>query len=175
MPLSLKGSKLDFHHFSLSLFFFFLYIAMLICSYLKAGCGLEFLAELDFLLVWTLNGEELYAVLPERKTIYLLIQHLEGASFLHYQEEIVYVLYIDGDVVNGSIFHLCLMVLIGLDDEIVELEEGYFLGAVYCAEGSLEAHGMIKLNGLVDVIGRNADVLHACCKIFNLHNEFVLR
>jgi hypothetical protein len=34
---------------------------------------------------------------------------------------------------------------------------------------------MIKLNGLVDVVGRNADVLHACCKIFNLHNEFVFR
>ena len=53
---------------------------MLICSYLKAGCGLEFFAELDFLLVWTFDGEELYAVLPERKTIYLLIQHLEGAG-----------------------------------------------------------------------------------------------
>ena len=79
---------------------------MLICVYLKVSCGLEFLAELDFLLVWTLNGEELYAVLPERKTIYQLIQHLEGAGFLHYQEEIVYVLYIDGDVVDGSIFHL---------------------------------------------------------------------
>ena len=57
------------------------------------------------------------------------------------------------------------MVLIGLDDEIVELEEGYFLGAVYCnAEGSLEARGMIKLNGLVDVVGRNADVLHPVVK-----------
>ena len=173
MPLSLKGSKLDFHHFSLSLFFFFLYIAMLICSYLKAGCGLEFFAELDFLLVWPLNGEELYAVLPERKPIYLLIQHLECSGFLYKEKEIVYVLYIDGDVVDGSIFHLCLVVLIGLDDEIVELEEGYFLGAVYCAEGSLEAQGMIKLNGLVDVVGRNADVLHACCKIFNLHNDFL--
>jgi hypothetical protein len=32
----------------------------------------------------------------------------------------------------------------------VELEKGYFLGAVYCAEGCLEAQGMIKFNGLVD-------------------------
>ena len=174
MPLSLKGSKLDFRHFYLSLFLS-LYIAMLICFYLKAGCGLEFLAELDFLLVWTLDGEELYTILPEWQTIYLLIQHLECSGFLYKEKEIVYVLYIDGDVVDGSIFHLCLMVLIGLDDEIVELEEGYFLGAVYCAEGCLEAQGMIKLNGLVDVVGRNADVLHACCKIFNLHNEFVFR
>ena len=67
------------------------------------------------------------------------------------------------------------MVLIGLDDEIVELEEGYFLVAVYCAEGCFEAQGMIKLNGLVDVVGRNADVLHAYCKIFDFHNEFVFR
>lgn len=171
MPLSQKGSKLDFRHFFLSLSLSC--IAMLICVYLKVSCGLEFLAELDFLLVWTLDGEELDTVLPERKTIYLLIQHLEGAGFLHYQEEIVYVLYIDGDVVNGSIFHLSLMILIGLDDEIVELEEGYFLGAVYCAEGCLEAQGMIKLNGLVDVVGRNANVLHTCCKIFNLHNDFL--
>ena len=29
----------------------------------------------------------------------------------------------------------------------IGVEEGYFLGAVYCAEGSLEAQGMIKLNG----------------------------
>ena len=148
---------------------------MLICVYLKVSCGLEFLAELDFLLVRTLDGEELYTILPERKTIYLLIQHFECSGFLHNLEEIVYVLYIDGDVVNGSIFHLCLMVLIGLNDEIVELEEGYFLGAVYCAEGCLKAQGMIKLNGLVDVVGRNANVLHTCCKIFNLHNEFVFR
>ena len=129
---------------------------MLICFYLKAGCGLEFLAELDFLLVWTLDGEELYTILPEWQTIYLLIQHLECSGFLYKEKEIVYVLYIDGDVVNGSIFHLSLMVLIGLDDEIVELEEGYFLCAVYCAEGCLKAQGMIKLNGLVDVVGRNA-------------------
>ena len=84
-------------------------------------------------------------------------------------------LLIDGDVVDGSIFHLCLMVLIGLDDEIVELEKGYFLGAVHCAEGCLEAQGMIKLNGFVDVVGRNADVLHTCCKIFDFHNESVFR
>ena len=146
---------------------------MLICVYLKVSCGLEFLAELDFLLVRTLDGEELYTILPEWKTIYLLIQHLECSGFLYKEKEIVYVLYIDGDVVDGSIFHLCQVVLIGLDDEIVELEEGYFLGAVHCAEGSFEAQGMIKLNGLVDVVGRNADVLHACCKIFNLHNDFL--
>ena len=96
---------------------------------------------------------------PERKTINLLIQHLEGSDFLYNIEEFFNVLYIYSDVVDGSIFHLSLMVLIGLDDEIVELEEGYFLGAVYCAEGCLEAQGMIKLNGLVDVVGRNA----MCC------------
>ena len=56
---------------------------MLICVYLKVSCGLEFLAELDFLLVWTLDGEELYTVLPEWKTIYLLIQHLEDSGFLY--------------------------------------------------------------------------------------------
>ena len=28
---------------------------------------------------------------------------------------------------------------------------------------------------LVDVVGRNANVLHTCCKIFNLHNESVFR
>ena len=61
-----------------------LILSNLICVYLKAGCGLEFLAELDFLLVWTLDGEELYTVLPEWKTIYLLIQHLEGSGFLYY-------------------------------------------------------------------------------------------
>ena len=120
MPLSLS-ERLQVglsSFFSLSLSFFF-YVAMLICVYLKVSCGLEFLAELDFLLVRTLDGEELYTILPERKTIYLLIQHFECSGFLHNLEEIVYVLYIDGDVVNGSIFHLSLMVLIGLDDEIV--------------------------------------------------------
>ena len=96
---------------------------MLICFYLKAGCGLEFLAELDFLLIRTLDGEELYAVLPEWKTIYLLIQHLEDSCFLYNLEEILDVLYIYGDVVDGSIFHLSLVVLVGLNDEIVELEE----------------------------------------------------
>lgn len=58
-------------------------IAMLICVYLKVSCGLEFLAELDFLLVRTFDGKELYTVLPEWKTIYLLIQHLEDSGFLY--------------------------------------------------------------------------------------------
>ena len=70
--------------FYLSFFLFFLFsVAMLICVYLKAGCGLELLAELDFLLVRTLDGKELYTVLPEWKTIYLLIQHLEDSGFLY--------------------------------------------------------------------------------------------
>ena len=67
------------------IFISFSCIAMLICVYLKVSCGLEFLAELDFLLVRTLDGEELYTILPERKTIYLLIQHFECSGFLHYQ------------------------------------------------------------------------------------------
>ena len=91
MPLSERlqaGLSSFFFSLSLSLFlsffsFFLFYVAMLICVYLKVSCGLEFLAELDFLLVWTLDGEELYAVLPEWQTIYLLIQHLEGSGFLY--------------------------------------------------------------------------------------------
>ena len=44
----------------------FSYIAMLICVYLKVSCGLGFLHKLDFLLIRTLDGEELYTILPER-------------------------------------------------------------------------------------------------------------
>ena len=112
---------------------------------------------------------------PERKTVDLLIQHLEGSGFLYNLEEILDVLYIYSDMVDGSIFHFSLVVLVGLNDEVVELEEGYFLIAVYGAEGSFEAQSMIKLNGLVDVVGRNANVLHASSKIFDFHNEFVFR
>ena len=47
-------------------------------------------------------------------------------------------------MVDGSIFHLCLMVLIGLDDEIVELEEGYFLGTGMCGGCRVTVGGKIR-------------------------------
>ena len=136
---------------------------------------LEFLAKLYFLFVRTFDGEKLHSVCPKRKTVYLLIKHLKLSVILYYLEEFIDVIYIYSYMVYRSIFHLSLMVLIGLNDEIMELKEGNFLIAVYCAEDSLEAQGMIKLNSLIDIVGRNADVLHACCKIFDLHNEFVFR
>ena len=83
---------------------------------------------------------------PERQTVDLLIQHLEGSCFLYNIEEFFNVLYNYSDVVDGSIFHFSLMGLVGLNDEVVEQEKGYFLIAVYCAEGSFEAQGMIKLS-----------------------------
>ena len=111
---------------------------------------LEFLAKLYFFFVRTFDGEKLHSVRPKRKSVYLLIKHLKLSVILYYLEEFIDVLYINSNVFDGSIFHLSLMVLISLDDEIVELEKGYFLGAVYCAKGCLEAQSMIKLNGLVD-------------------------
>ena len=94
---------------------------------------LEFLAKLYFFFVRTFDGEKLHSVRPKRKSVYLLIKHLKLSVILYYLEEFIDVLYINSNVFDGSIFHLSLMVLISLDDEIVELEKGYFLGAVYCA------------------------------------------
>jgi len=87
---------------------------------------LQSLAELNLLLVRSLDSEELNSVLPERQTIYLCVEHLQSGT-LHYLKQFVDVLNVDGDVVDGTVRHCCLAILISLYHEIVELQESHFL------------------------------------------------
>ena len=65
---------------------------------------LQSLAELNLLLVRSLDSEELNSVLPERQTIYLCVEHLQSGT-LHYLKQFVDVLNVDGDVVDGTVRH----------------------------------------------------------------------
>lgn len=130
---------------------------------------LQTLAELYLLAVGSFNGEKLDAVLPEGKAVNLGVEHFQLGTLRHL-EQLVNVLYIDGDVVNGAIDHGGLMVLVSFNDEVVKLQKRHFLVTVLCAQGNGEAQREIEVDGCLNVVGGYADVLHARCEIFYVHN-----
>lgn len=62
---------------------------------------LKLFAELYLLLVWSFDGEELHAVLPEGQSVHLGVEHFQSGT-LHNLKKLVDVLHVDGDVVDGA-------------------------------------------------------------------------
>ena len=75
-------------------------------------------------------------------------------------------------MVDGAVCHGSLTVLISLYNEIVKLEERHLLRAVDGAKSSGETESLIEVDGLLDVVGGDADVLYTGCEIFDVHNVF---
>ena len=75
-------------------------------------------------------------------------------------------------MVDGSVCHSSLTVLISLYHEIVELKECHFLCAVDGAQGCCETQGEIEVDCLFNVVGGDTYVLNASCEIFDIHNVY---
>ena len=72
-------------------------------------------------------------------------------------------------MVDGAVRHSRLMVLIGLNHEIVELQERHLLCTVHGAKGYLKTQCEVEVDGLLNVVCRDTDVLYARCEVFNVH------
>ena len=108
---------------------------------------------------------------PERQAIDLGVEHFQTGA-LHHLKQLVDVLHVDGNVVDGAAGHSGLSVLIGLYHEVVELEERHLLCAVDGTQGLGKAEREIEVDGLLDVVCGDADVLNARCEIFDVHHAF---
>lgn len=98
----------------------------------------------------------------------MVVEELQSPG-LNHLEQSVYIFYIERNVVDGTVSHYSRPTLPRLNDAIAKLQERDFLCSVNRRISDLKTYRGEERLRLLNIIGRNTNMLYTCTKIFYFH------